>query len=140
MTSGRSLKCFSSFFFSFFLFYAIAPICCSLIENGYAPDKALMTADDVLLFSRELIFSGSAEESGEDDKSTCDVLLRKKRVTIPDNSLLMFDPSKECASLMDDSSTSSVGTSSLSRIPFSPPKSLKGFLSLHSGPPPPYRA
>jgi hypothetical protein len=140
MTSGRSFKYFSSFFFSFFLFYAIAPVCCSLIGNGNSVDIEIMPADYVLRFSRELIFSRSAEESGEDDKSTCDVLLRKKRVTIPDNSLLMFDPSKECASLMDDSSTSSVCTSSLSRIPFSPPKSLKGFLSLHSGPPPPYRA
>ncbi len=139
MTSGRNVKCFSSLFLSFFLFYAISPLSYTLAGNGDSTDAGSIVSGGFRLFSWELVFSRLAsKENSENGNSAFKVLFRKKRATIPDSPVLKTGPSKDNASIVDSHFTPSPRTLHSSRIAFSSPKCLRGFLFSYSGLSPPF--
>ncbi|MGD0884760.1 MAG: hypothetical protein ABSA46_07800 [Thermodesulfovibrionales bacterium] len=135
---------FTMLFLIYFIVYAISPLSITFagksdIANSSVAGRAASFSENIHIWSWELIFAKFSVKNGSSHSpSTIQVLMRKARAIIPDNTVMKSILSEKSALLPINLLSLPVDLLSGVTVSFDIGRSLEGFCSLYSGLSPPF--
>jgi len=145
VTSNRNKQIiFTTLFLIYFIVYAISPLSGTFtgksdITNSSVPRRAVSFAENLHIWSWELIFSEFSEkDNSSHSPSRVGVLIRKARAIIPEDTVMKSLPLEKNVLIPKNLLPLPVDLPSGVTVFFSIGRNLKGFCSLYSGLSPPF--